>query len=775
MLEAQADGLTKNELMKVCHYCGASFTDSAHGDYCCSACEHLAEFEMAPPQIDKYTEKYQELDLTNVRLKYQSPQDPLEFSFYVKGLECASCIHLLEKIPEFYAEVISAEILFSHAILKVKLSPKASLAKVASLIEEMGYTPSLILSSENVFEKHKKENREYLKRIAIAGAATGNIMLFVVPIYAGLAGTWATAFNWISFFIFLPIVFYSAIPFYRGALNSLKFKVINIDLPITLALLSSFLLSTINLARGDGALYFDSTASFIFLILSSRYLLKRVQQKYLSTPSGIRLPSSILKMVDGKELLVAVDQIQPNDTIKLPPGMVLPFDGELLSSRAHLDLSLLSGESLPRTFTQGMSVQAGTRILQEPIEIRVQKTGAQTQFGGLLESLEKDSVSQTQFVGITDKISQWLIMSVFAIAILFFVYYYTTDFNEAFNRALALIVLACPCALALGTPLTFGLALKRGQKEGLIIKNGSVLENILKIKTIFFDKTGTLTEGKLRLVKTFPPVLSDELKSTILALESKSNHPIAFSIREAWSNIMPNAKLGNIQEEFGKGVFGALEQKKISLIGQFESGFIKVQFLENNESLAELYFTDEIRDTSPEVVKKLKQMNLNLQIISGDNQENTELVGVHCGIEKKNCYGKQSPQQKFEWIHNNPNSCMIGDGANDSLALKEASVGIAVKGSMDLSLKYANVYFTDGGLAPLLKLFAIAQKSQQTLYRNLTISLIYNFAGGVLALLGYISPMIAAILMPISSAAIVLSTLIGLHSGQKNITLGRIK
>lgn len=765
--QAKVEGAKETSIseLKQCLYCGASFnptsTSSSDDRYCCSACQHLAQFEINPPSSTYNFSKYKELDLKEIQQKYQNPNVPGEFSFYVKGLECASCIHLLEKIPEFYSDVISSEVLFSHSIVKVHLKESASLAKVASLIEEMGYEPSIILTSENVFEKNKLENRDFLKRIAIAGAVTGNIMLFVVPIYAGLAGNWATAFNWISFFLFLPIVFYSATPFYRGALNALKFKVVNIDLPITIALLASFLLSTFNLFRGNGALYFDSTASFIFLILSSRYLLKRVQQKFLSTPSGIRLPSTVVKLENGNEVLVSTEKISPNDHIKLPVGLVLPFDGLLISDRAHLDMSLLNGESLPRTFTKGMTIQAGTRILNEPIEISVLRSGAKTEFGGLLETLEKDSVQQTYFVGVTDKISQWLIVSVFAFAILFFIFYINIDFNEAFNRSLALIVLACPCALALGTPLTFGLALKYAQKEGIIIKNGAVLEKILKIKNIFFDKTGTLTEGKLSIAKTFPPELPETTKSIILTLESISNHPVAFAIREAWGQLPLNNKLNDIHEEYGTGVFAEYEGQSLSLTGQSKAGLIIISLKENNKTIAELYFTDEIRDTSPQVIKAIKKMKLPLKILSGDTQENTELVGIECGIEKQNCFGKQTPNDKLNWIQKFDHSIMIGDGANDSLALQAASVGIAVRGSMDLSLKHADVYFTDGGLDPLLKLFAIAKKSHQTLYRNLLISLIYNFLGGTLALSGYITPMIAAILMPLSSAAIVISTLIG--------------
>lgn len=746
-----------------CLYCG---TRTHEPVYCCNACEKLHQITSPLPVVEPKKNPFSYLDTPEFRQLYLHQQNDFEYLFYVEGLHCSSCVHLLEKLPDFYEGVSFSRVNYAHSTLALSLKNGASLAQAAFVIKELGYSPLILSAQDNFAEKYKAENRRFLQRIGVAGFCAGNTMLFVIPVYSGLAGTMAEAFNWMSFLLFLPILLFSAVPFYQGALNALKYKVINVDLPIVIAMLSGFLLSTYNLVRGDGAIYYDSTASFMFFILSARYLLKRVQQNYLS-PSlakSIFKNQKYLKVSGQNEESIPFSQVQEGDILRVQQGQVLPSDCVLLSEEALLDMSLYNGESLPKSFSKGLNLFGGTQVLNSSILVRIETSYENSKMGQLIQKLEQGAVNKGHFVALTDQLAQKLIITVFAAALLFFALYAGVNFSEAFNRSLALIVLACPCALAFGTPLTFGLALKKAQSQGILMKNATTFEKILKIKNVFFDKTGTLTEGQLSLECSEPQSIPVETQRIIVALEAISYHPVAFALRKAWTDLGPLPLVEEARETLGQGVSGKINGTFYELRSLSESTHEKesaIELLREGQSICRLYFIDALRIEAPEALKSLESRGLKTFLLSGDKKNRVQEIASLCHIPKDRAFAELFPEDKKRILDQHTNSCMIGDGANDALALQFADVGIAVKGSVDLSLQHADVYFSRGGLRPLFTLLELGERTQKILIRNLSISLIYNITGGVLALLGFINPLMAAILMPISSALIILSTLWG--------------
>ncbi len=726
-----------------CHYCKTPLS-KPQASFCCAACEALFQLENSADKGIKKNTFAKNLE----KYKFLNELSVLEICFHAEGLHCSSCVHLLERLPEFDSQILESRVHFGESTVHVRVIPGASWANVAAIIDELGYHPTAILASEKLLEKQKQENRKSLMRIGVAGACTGNMMLFVIPVYAGLAGTWAVFFNWMSFFLFLPILLFSALPFYQGAWNFLKYRIVNVDLPIAVAMLTGFSVSTYNLIRGEGPVYYDSTAGFLFLILSSRYLLKRIQQKYLS---GDYLLESIQNRHD----------LSPGDNVTIFQGEKIPADGVLLSPQAEIDMSLFNGESLPQCFRQGMSLYAGSILLSPKIILQVEKTSLDTRLGKLLQQLRSDSIQKSQFISLTDKLAQILIVSVSLIALLFFLFYSAVDTNAALERALSLVVIACPCALAFGTPLAYGLSLRKAQKCGILIRNSDVFEKLQHMENIFFDKTGTLTEGRLKLALVDGELTSED-KKTLLALETQSSHPIAFALRRAWSSLQELPEVLDRREILGEGVSGLIHGTRHSLTRSQELNildYITVEYRIDGRLTAHLFFEDPVRHESKEILKKLS--NYQLHILSGDKTPRVLKVASLCNIPKAHAHSEISPEEKLKQIQSSKHSCMIGDGANDSLALKAADIGIAVKGSVDLSLMSADVYFTRGGLQPFLDLLQIAKAARKTVYRNLIISLAYNGLGGALALGGYINPMIAALLMPASSVLIIISSLRG--------------
>ncbi|MGZ3769980.1 MAG: heavy metal translocating P-type ATPase [Bdellovibrio sp.] len=746
-----------------CKYCG---TPARGQQYCCSACEVLDSRVGPLPMLETSLNPFAYLDKKEFREHYSQKTGDFDYVFFAEGLHCSSCVHLLEKLPQFYNEILEARVNFAQSTVSVKITAEASLAQVAHTIKELGYEPMILSSQDNILQKYTQENRSFLKRIAVAGFCAGNTMLFVIPVYAGLAGSLAFLFNWLSFLLFLPILFYSAVPFYRGAWNSLKYKVVNVDLPIVIAMLSGFFLSTLNLVRGSGSIYFDSTASFLFFILSARYLLKRVQQNYLSSSNvkSFFQSEKYLRINKDKEEPIHWSHAQVGDLLKIQREQTIPADCELISAQATLDMSLFNGESLPKVFSKGMLLFAGTKVLDQDILARVRYDFNESKLGKLLKQLDNGALLKSKFVALTDRLAQKLIIAVFSIAIFFFLLYLNVDFKQAFDRSLALIVLACPCALAFGSPLTFGLALKKATKKGLLLKDATSLERMLQVKNIFFDKTGTLTEGALSLSHTEPAVLSSRIQKVILSLEAPSYHPIAFALRKAWPHPEELLKVDEAQEILGRGVRGKIDGSWYEIRHLSESTHeseIAIEVFRDNESMARLYFSDVLRDDSAESVRQLQKMGMQCFVLSGDKKNRVMQTSIECRIPKENVFGELFPEDKKEILSRYEKTCMIGDGANDSLSLQSADVGIAVKGSVDLSLHSADVYFTRGGLKPLFELIHLAHDTRRVLIRNLGISLVYNTVGGSLALLGFINPMMAAILMPVSSIIIILSSLWG--------------
>lgn len=749
-----------------CKYCG-TYTEAEV--YCCNACEVLdGSLAKALPSLVAAENPFSHLDKADFQDLYRQPVGgEYNYLFFAEGLHCSSCVHLLEKLPQFCDGVLNARVNFGQSTVAIHLAEHSSLANVALAIQELGYKPSLLSPQDDLQEKYKLENRRFLMRIAIAGFCAGNTMLFVIPVYAGLAGSFAVLFNWLSFLLFLPILFYSAVPFYQGAWNSLKYRIINVDLPISIALLTGFVFSTYNLLQGNGTIYFDSTASFMFFILSARYLLKRVQQNYLAPARASSLFQGEKYQRHGAAAaeLIPWSKIQAQDLLTIQRGQTLPVDCELLSECASLDMSLYNGEAMPKDFTQGMKLFAGSKLLNSEIEIKALSTFEQSKVGQLFKQLDQQAYLKSHFVTVTDRLAQKLILTVFSLAGIFFASYFFISPTEAFNRSLALIVLACPCALAFGSPLTLGLALKKAQRMGILLKNANSLEKILSVRNIFFDKTGTLTEGSLSLIHSAPTVVPADLQRVILSLEAHSYHPIAFALRKAWKNETALLTVVDAQEILGKGVKGIISGDLFEIRHLSETTHdseLGIEVFKNNESQCRLYFVDTLRKDSPQIVATLKEQGIQSFLLSGDKKSRVKSVAVACHIPEEQSFSELFPEDKKEIIQHYQHTCMIGDGANDSLSLQQADVGIAVKGSVDLSLQSADVYFTRGGLTPLLDLIALAKQARKVLIRNLSISLIYNTLGAVLALTGFINPMMAAILMPISSVIIIISSLWGL-------------
>lgn len=753
--------------MKSCLYCQTPF----EGDslYCCSSCELLSNWHtkgQSPLAVKEIaaSSQWDKFNLPAIEQSYNSSTCPIfkKFHFYIDGLQCSSCVHLLEDLPKYATGVHKARVDYARRTIEIQTQQNVQLGQVCSWISNLGYQPTPIKEA-NDYEKAKQlENRQDLKRIGVAGAVAGNLMLFSVPIYAGLEGSLSIVFQWLSFFLFLPLLFYSARPFFKKAWTSLLVRRINVDMMIVVALVAGFGFSTYSLIMGLEDIYFDSTASFIFLILLTRYALKKYQDSALQRNILEDLfGSEVYEVIHKDKLSIeAFKNLKAEMKIKVLKSQMVPCDSILLNDQQSFDLSFLTGEAYPQIKHSGDLVLAGSRLIQGEALFRSLKNSEDSDLAQSLQNLESLKNTKSEIQNLSDLYSHRLTLAVFVVAGLFFTLTYPYLGVEAFKRCLALITIACPCAIAFGAPLAHSLGLKKAMMNGFFIRSGSVFEKLCSIKKIIFDKTGTLTSSDLNLMQTFPPVISENHKSIILGLEKKSLHPVAVGLRKAWDQSLV-LNLPKAIEAVGEGVSASFENHTYRLsrpLVASNDNVLQVDFTCDEKPLAYLFFSEEVAPQASKVIKKFTEDQFDVMMLTGDKRARAIDVAKSLGIRPAHVFSEQNPKAKKEIIKKQNPCLYIGDGLNDLQALQEAYVSFAVRGPFEATMQASDVYAPKKNLTALIELFDLSKQVHKTLKTNLFFAVLYNTIGAVLSLLGFINPLVAAVLMPLSSLVITFNT-----------------
>lgn len=744
--------------LQPCLHCQA--LTEARDQLCCSGCRFIYEGTWSEEDFTlSFNSPY---DDPHVRNSYNISEDKhhTAYRLRVNGLQCSSCIHILEDLPQFLKSVRSARVNFATGEMHIEVQPEHSLGLILKFLEDMGYPSQPLKADESHSLQDRDEDRALLLRIAVAGACAGNIMLFSVAIYGGLIGATAYIFNFISLILFLPVLFYCAYPFYKGAWNSLRLGYLTVDVPLVAALWLGFGASLFNWWRGSGHIYFDSTAGFFFFILLSRWFLRISQKKWGRDFKLQGVLSETFYQVGDK--LTLSSQIIKDDLVKIKNDQRVPMDGVLQSSSAVFDTSWMTGESVPRVLTKNMPVSAGFKVLSQEAVVLASGMSHDSLLAQSLRRVETTAMSQSVRLNVFDKAAKWLLLTVFALSFLMLFlgpWIFEITREHAFERALALLVVACPCALAFGGPLAYGMGVRRALDKGILLKSADVLDRVLESKDVVFDKTGTLTAGQLQLISQSPKSLPEWMKSVILQLESRSHHPVAYAFRNAWNSTVENTiHMKDIIEVAGKKVLGVYDGHVYTIQAQeAQHGALAVAFLQNENILATFEFEDVERTESPSILQKLTPA-FRLSILSGDRQDRVDSFVKNIGVSFHSAIGGQRPIDKADWMKKNNPIIMLGDGLNDAEALSQAHVGIVVQGPLAQGLKLGSAYFLKPGIAPLLDMLTIAQQTKNLVFRNLTFALFYNVTAGMAALLGWVDPLVAAALMPLSSFLILLST-----------------
>jgi len=780
-------------VVPTCFHCGDD-CDREHiffddKDFCCNGCKTVYEIlnqhdlctyydlEQNPGislKSKTFDDKYAYLDneeIARLILDFWD-REKAKVTFYIPSIHCSSCIWLLENLYKLTDGINFCRVNFVKKEFSADFNPsEISLRQLVELLTTLGYEPSISL--EDSGEKIKKSiNRSLYLKIGVAGFAFGNIMLLSFPEYFGFEGLEENIqrfISWLNILLSLPVVFYCASDYFNSAYSGLKQRFINIDVPISLGIIVLFTRSIYEITTMSGPGYLDSLAGLLFFLLIGRWFQNYTYQG-LSFERDYKsyFPLAVFKMLDNKPVSIPVSQIKKGDMIRVRNQEIIPADSVLNSDYANIDYSFVTGESTPVSKKRGDYIYAGGRQMGESIMLNVVKTVSQSYLTQLWNNdtftKEKDETYQT----LINRISKYFTIAVLAIAAIGFTFWIGKDLKIAMNVFTAVLIVACPCALTLSAPFTLGSTMRIFGKLNFYLKNVHVIERLLKITHIVFDKTGTITYTQASEVNFEGEGIKPEDYGKIKALAMNSTHPLSRILAESIDENTSDISLEKYKEITGSGLQAVVEGDayKIGNWDYVNSGKEKVRevidatqiFVSKNERMIGRFsIANKYRNGIEDIVMLLKN-RFNFSILTGDNKsEEKRLINLfgNSATYKFN----QSPQDKLEYVvklqEKHEQVLMIGDGLNDAGALQQSDIGISVTDDTSNFTPASDAIMTSGSLHLLPDFMNFARISLNIVIVAFAISFLYNILGISFALSGKLTPLLAAILMPLSSISVV--------------------
>lgn len=693
-------------------------------------------------------------------------------NLYIPHIHCSSCIWVLENLNKLNAFVSSSQVNFPKKTARITYdSDKISLRELVILLARIGYEPNISL---NDFDNRKKgTDRSLIYKMGIAGFAFGNVMFLSFPEYFQEQGFWLdkykNLFRWLMFAFSLPVVFYAAQDYFISAYKGLHSKILNIDVPIALGILVLFVRSTLEIIFDWGSGFFDSLTGLVFFLLLGRFF----QQKTYSFLSFERdyksyFPISVTRITSkGKEIPTQVYDIGTGDRLLIRNSELIPVDGILIKGNARIDYSFVSGESVPVSKKSGDKVFAGGKQLNGAIEIEVLKSMSQS----YLTQLWSNSIFQTdkasRFRTLTDSIGKRFTIGVLSIAFIATSFWINYDPSKAMNVFTAVLIIACPCAIALAAPFTLGNLLRIFGRKKFYLKGTSAIEQLARVDTAIFDKTGTITTSRKSTAYYEGMPLTDAEESLLKNTLRASNHPLSRTLYEMLSeqNIIT---LDEYEEHLGKGLEGKKDDAHIKIgsadfidkVGAYDALHTSVHVSSNDTYKGKYIFHNEYRNGVHELFGSLSK-TMSLAILSGDNE--AEKPRLEMLLPKLTpMYFNQKPKDKLEFIKSlqqrGKKILMVGDGLNDAGALAQSEVGIAISENINVFSPACDGILDASKFRQLHQYILASKKAMKIIKLSFILSLLYNVVGLYFAVTGQLQPVIAAILMPLSSISIVIFT-----------------
>lgn len=781
-----------------CYHCGNEFDNeplSADDKiFCCLGCKTVYEIlsennlssyydiEQTPgARPEESLEKYSFLDNQKIVEKL------LEFNdgnvqivnLYIPHIHCSSCIWVLENLDRLHLGVGGSVVNFPQKTVRITFnSEKISLKELVLLLAHIGYSP--YISLEDYQTKKNNPNRQIYYKLGVAAFAFGNVMLLSFPEYFETDEFWIEQykpfFRWIMLLLSLPVMFYSASDYFISAYKGIRSRILNIDIPLALGILAMFVRSCYDIFTDSGQGFFDSLNSLVFLLLIGKFFQQRTYS-FLSFERDYKsyFPIGITKILpDGTEESVQVYDIKQGDRLLIRNQELIPVDAILIRGEANIDYSFVTGESNPVQKVSGDKLFAGGKQTQGAIEIEVLKEISQSYLTQLWSNEIFNKDKDDKFKTLTDKVSKYFTIIILGISFTsLFVWIYLAYKNLAepvmpLNVFTAVLIIACPCALAISAPFTLGNMLRIFGQRKLYLKNSKVIEKMAKIDTIIFDKTGTITTANKSDLTYSGTELTTEEQIIIKKILRNSNHPLSRQIYDHLVVSDTSTFIGSFTEIAGKGIEANVNNISVK-IGS--AGFVGKQTDKDNLktsvhfSLNGIYkgcfiFSNSYRKGISDLFNSLSN-RYKLVILSGDNESERDTLENLLPPDSTILFN-QKPDDKLNYIEllqkEGRKVMMIGDGLNDAGALKQSDVGIALSENVNVFSPACDGIMDSTKISDLKAFLKLSKKSIQIIKGSFLLSFIYNVIGVSFAVLGQLSPLVAAILMPLSSITIVLFT-----------------
>lgn len=785
----------KDHQITTCYHCGEECREEIlHFDnknFCCTGCqlvfEVLQENEMGsyydiapnpgPTQKSATGEsnRFDYLDDEDVVRKLLDFSDDKEshITFTIPVIHCASCIWLLENLHKINPGIISGRVNFIKKKVQIKYVPQAiSLKGVVQLLAIIGYEPSINLSDLEAQAKPKTDKKTIYK-LAIAGFCFGNMMFFSLPEYfseAELLGSqFQGLFNYLNVFLALPVFFYAATDYYKSAWLALKNKTVNMDVPIVLGIFALFFYSLYLILVLGEAGYMDTLGGLLFFLLIGRIY----QQKTYDTLSFDRdyksyFPMAVTRLVQDNEEVIPLAKLKVGDVIKVRNNELIPSDSILLQGDAHIDYSFVTGEEVPVAKRTGDLIYAGGRQKGGPISLAVQKLPSQGYLTGLWNNgaFEKEKVHSLE--SLATQTSKWFTLIVLATAFTSLAVWSFSDTSIALKAFTSVLIIACPCALAMSTPFTLGNTLRAFGRSKLYLKNAAVIERMAMVDTVIFDKTGTLTAPANASVEFVGEALSAESRQIIKSMVNHSTHPLSNRIN-SWLKDEKGALLERVEEIPGRGLSAIYKGQAIRLgsavftgasMDSEREGGNHVYLTVEEQPLGYFFIQSGLREDAAAVVAQLGKSK-SIHLLSGDHSHERAHLQKVLGEEVKMNF-KQGPEDKLKYVTRlnliGATTMMLGDGLNDAGALKESHVGVAVTDRITNFSPASDAIMDAEVFGKIPAFLAFAKTSRRIIKASFGLSFAYNVVGISFAVQGLLSPVFCAVIMPASSISVILFT-----------------
>ncbi len=787
-----------------CFHCGDECPPSPilydEKEFCCTGCQtvysilsqngltnyYTLEKTGISPKLHQDSEQFAYLDNEELLAQLVDFTDGnfTRITFNLPQIHCASCVWLLEKLPHLFEGVQDSKVNFLRREASVSFyTDKISLRKLVESLSSLGYSPDLKLESKN---KKKKDNLppNFLLRLGVAGFCFGNLMLLSFPEYLGLPiaeNEFPRFFGYLSILLSLPVLLFSGANYFKDAFYALKHKTLNFDVPISLGISALFGRSVYEILSHTGAGYLDSLAALIFLLLIGQWFQRRTfdsisferdYQSYFPLAALLETQENNQKTIKS----ISLSELKIEDIVIVKNGQLIPADGELLEGKAQIDYSFVSGETKSIEAKKGERLYAGGRQWGEPLRIKLLKTVSQSYLMQLWNNEAFDKDNNHLLKNITQRWGRNFTVFVLLVAFLSAGYWLSVaSWQEAINVFTSVLIVACPCALALNAPFAFGNARQILAKNLFFLKNINAIEGLATNNAhLVFDKTGTLTTSTPKAVwKSFDnkkAELEVEEKQILAALSSASLHPISKAVYESVCE-SGEGIIYDFEEKIGFGIEGKTKQENkeqlwkigsatfVNYKAEIKNGHVSRVFVSENGAVKGYFeLSNPLRNGAFELLEELKVKNVKLSLLSGDNEsEKHHFINV---FGEQHLHFNQKPIDKLSFLKKLTakkieSIFMIGDGLNDAGALKQSDFGIAISEHQEQFSPACDAILRADSFHKLAGFMKYARQTVNVVRLGLFVSLCYNLVGLSFAVSGTLSPLVAAILMPLSSVSVV--------------------